>query len=279
MSSERFVWLPLAALLIGGCVRSAAPRPVILATTTSVQDSGLLDVLLPIFQEETGYRVKPIAVGTGEALAMAERGDADVILAHAPQLEESSIARGSTINRRRVMHNDFLLLGPKEDPARIGDVKDAELALGRIAQSEVDFISRGDNSGTHVLERSLWSEAGIEPAGEWYMESGQGMAATLMIACERDAHTLSDRGTYLSLKNRCRLVPLFEGDPVLVNVYSVLEVNADRFMRVNRDGGRALADFLLSSLAQAEIRVFGIDRLGEPLFYPDAGSMGQEPGT
>ena len=189
-----------------------ASRNVILSTTTSTQDSGLLDVLVPLFEKQTGYSVKTVSVGTGQALALAARGDADVALVHAPSLEKKYVADGKLLNRRLVMYNDFVIIGPKEDPAKIKSAKTALGALKLIEQSKSPFVSRGDNSGTHNLEKSLWKEAGIQPKGGWYIEAGQGMGATLGIANERNAYTITDRGTLLALSKRVNLPILIEGD-------------------------------------------------------------------
>src|SRR5499426_1694528 len=202
----------------------AKEKNVILSTTTSTQDSGLLDVLVPLFEKQTGYSVKTISVGTGQALVLAAKGDADVTLVHAPSLEKKYLAEGKLLNRRLVMYNDFVIIGPKDDPAKVKSVKTALAALKQIEQARARFVSRGDNSGTHNLEKSLWQQAGIEPRGSWYIESGQGMGATLGIANERNAYTITDRGTYLALGKRVNLPILVEGDRSLLNIYSVLEV-------------------------------------------------------
>lgn len=257
---------------------SPKPRNLILATTTSVQDSGLLDVLIPVFEKRTGYVVKTIAVGTGQALALGARGEADVVLAHAPDLEKKYLAEGSLINRRLVMHNDFIIVGPPDDPARIKGMKKAADTFQRIATVQAPFVSRGDNSGTHLLEKKLWKEAKREPKGSWYIEAGQGMGATLGIASEKRAYTLSDRGTYLAFRRRVQLEVLVEKDPLLSNIYSIMEVNPSKFSRVNHDGARAFADFFVSSEAQAVIGTFGLERFGEPLFVPDAGKREEELG-
>ncbi len=253
-------------LLRGGGLRTG----VILMTTTSTQDSGLLDVLIPVFEEKAGHTVRTIAVGTGQALAMGARGEADVALVHAPELEEKYVAQGAFIDRKRVMHNDFIIVGPSEDLAQIRGMQGAATAFGRIAGARVPFVSRGDNSGTHFLEQRLWQEAGIGPAGPWYIEAGQGMGATLMVASERRAYTLTDRGSYLAFQEKVGLEPLVQGDPVLLNLYHVMAVNPAAFPKVNHAGARALIDFLVSPEAQRMIRVFGVDRFGEPLFFPDA---------
>jgi tungstate transport system substrate-binding protein len=209
-------------------------RNVILSTTTSTQDSGLLDVLVPLFEKQTGYTVKTISVGTGQALALAAKGDADVALVHAPSLEKQYVAKGKLLNRRLVMYNDFVIIGPRNDPAKIKSAKTASAALRLIEQSKSRFVSRGDNSGTHNLEKTLWKEAGIEPKGDWYIEAGQGMGATLGIANERNAYTITDRGTYLALGSRITLPILGEGDKALLNIYSVMEVNPGSHRKRNR---------------------------------------------
>jgi len=275
MASRCAVWaaIALGAMLAG----QAGPRPVsaaqavILSTTTSTQDSGLLDVLVPMFEKKTGYPVKTISVGTGQALALAARGEADVCLVHAPDSEKKYVADGLLVNRRLVMHNDFIIVGPPEDPAKIKGLASAVDALRRIAEARVAFVSRGDNSGTHQLELKLWKEAKLEPSGAWYLQAGQGMGATLQIASEKRAYTVTDRGTFLAFKNRAQLVTLVERDRILLNIYSVLEANAAKFPRVNAAGGKAFADFMLSAEVQEVIRKFGADKYSEPLFFPDAG--------
>ena len=243
---------------------------VILATTTSTQDSGLLDVLVPLFETKSGYTVKTIAVGTGQALALGDRGEADVVLVHAPALEVEYLAKGNLINRQLVMHNDFVLVGPPGDPAGIKRLAKAADALKRIVDQKSKFVSRGDNSGTHQTERSLWKAAGITPQGSWYIESGQGMGATLIIASEKAAYTLADRATHFAFRKRIQLAILLEGDRPLLNVYHVMEVNPARYPKVNAAAGKAFADFLVSPEAQAVIRTFGVEKYGEALFFPDA---------
>jgi len=255
-------------LSVAGCGQNL---DVILATTTSTQDSGLLDDLLPMFEEQTGYRVKTIAVGTGEALAMGSRGNADVLLAHAPPREKEMVEAGYVVNRQIVMHNDFLIVGPEGDPAGIHGSTDGAESVSKIAEAEARFASRGDNSGTHFREQSLWEAAGLVPDGEWYISTGQGMGATLMVSAELGAYTLTDRGTYLATLNRTNLVPHVEGDPLFLNIYSVMEVNPDSFPNVNSSGAKAFGQFLLGSEAQEVIRVFGVEQYGQPLFIPDAG--------
>jgi len=260
-----------AALVLGGRRAEAAGPAVILSTTTSTQDSGLLDVLVPLFEKQTGYQVKTISVGTGQALALGAKGEADVCLVHAPDSEKKYVADGLLLNRRLVMHNDFLIVGPAGDPAKIKGMPSAVDALRRVAETKATFVSRGDNSGTHQLEKKLWQEAKVQPAGAWYLQAGQGMGATLGIASEKQAYTLTDRATFLAFKKRVQLDPLVERDRILLNIYSVLEANAAKFPRVNAAGGKAFADFMVSKETQEVIRTFGVDKFGEPLFFPDAG--------
>lgn len=242
-------------------------QDIILATTTSTQDSGLLDVLVPLFEKQTGYRVKVIAVGTGAALRMGERGDADVLLVHAPEAEEAFMAAGHGVDRQFVMYNDFVIVGPPSDPAGIRGLTDAVMAMQRVAETEGLWISRGDDSGTHKKEMSLWAEARLTPQGAWYQESGQGMGATLLIASEKQAYTLTDRGTYLRLRASLALDILVEGDPRLYNVYHVIVVNPAKHPQVNVEGARAFADFLTSPQVQDIIRSYGVDEFGQPLFH------------
>jgi tungstate transport system substrate-binding protein len=263
----------LLLLLAGQALPAAgvAGTAVILSTTTSTQDSGLLEVLVPLFEKQTGYVVKTISVGTGQALALAAKGEADVCLVHAPDSEKKYVADGLLLNRRLVMHNDFLIVGPAGDPAKIKGMPSAVEALRRVAETKATFVSRGDNSGTHQLEKKLWQEAKVEPAGAWYLQAGQGMGATLGIASEKQGYTLTDRATFQAFKKRVQLDPLVERDRILLNIYSVLEANAAKFSRVNAAGGKAFADFMVSREAQEIIRTFGVEKFGEPLFFPDAG--------
>ena len=270
----------IAALVVGAVAPlpgHAQRAPVILATTTSTQDSGLLDVLVPTFEKQTGYSVKTIAVGTGQSLALAGRGEADVALCHAPSLEKKYVADGKLLNRRLVMYNDFVIVGPAADPAQVKGTT-AAAAMKRIAASGSPFVSRGDNSGTHLLEKRLWKLAGVDPAGGWYIEAGQGMGATLGIADDRKAYTLTDRGTFLALQKRVRLPILLEGDRPLLNVYSVMEVNPNNGPRVNAAGGGAFAAFMVSADVQKIIKTFGVDKYGQALFVPLAGMKEDEVG-
>ena len=274
--------LAAALLLAAGCggdddgaTGAAQKKPVILATTTSTQDSGLLDVLVPAFEKAGGYTVKTVAVGSGQAIEMGGRGEADVVLAHSPAAEEELMAAGKGRSRRTVMHNDFVIVGPGSDPARIkGSTPTA--AMKRIARARAPFISRGDDSGTHTFELKLWEKAGVKPSGSWYQESGQGMGATLQIANDKDAYTLSDRGTYLATDSAKDLKILVEGDASLLNVYHVIDIPQANGKRVNAAGGKAFADWIVSAPAQEMIRAFGVEKYGEPLFSPDAGKTDEE---
>jgi tungstate transport system substrate-binding protein len=276
---RRPILILLALTLALTAVTSAqapASRTVILSTTTSTQDSGLLDVLVPLFEKQTGYSVKTISVGTGQALALAARGEADVTLAHAPGAEQKDVAEGTMHNRRLVMYNDFVLIGPAADPAKAKGETSVTAALGKIAGAQARFVSRGDRSGTHTLERALWKAAGVTPGAPWYIESGQGMGATLGIADDRRAYTLTDRATLLAFSKRVRLVTMVEGDRPLLNIYSVMEVNPANGPRVNAVGGKAFADFMLAPETQAVIKTFGVDRYGQPLFVPIAGKSDED---
>jgi tungstate transport system substrate-binding protein len=251
-------------------------RPLILATTTSTQDSGLLDVLVPAFENETDRQVKTVAVGSGEAIELGSRGEADVLLVHSPDDEEEFMASGKGGTRRLVMHNDFVVVGPPDDPAGIRGMS-STAALERIAQNaEAPFISRGDDSGTHALELKLWDAAGVRPAGSWYQETGQGMGATLRIADQKRAYTVADRGTYLSTEDSTDLDVLVTGEPRLLNVYHVIDVDPGAGPRVNAAGGRAFADWIVSPAAQRMIGAFGRKEFGRPLFVPDAGKTEEQ---
>jgi tungstate transport system substrate-binding protein len=248
------------------------PKEIILATTTSTQDTGLLDTLVPIFEKDSGYNVKVIAVGSGQALAMGERGDADVLLVHAPSSEVPLVDKGEVINRQLVMHNDFIIVGSDKDPAGVKGMTSAVDAFTAIYNKGATFVSRGDDSGTDKAEKALWKKAGLDPKGQsWYEETGQGMAATLQVANQKDAYTLSDRGTYLSQQKNLGLVVLVEGDPALFNVYHVMQVNPEKFDMVNGPGGAAFVEFMVSDATQAIIKDFGVDKYGQALFIPDAG--------
>lgn len=277
----------LAVLLIGimlaglaGCGTSPAKPPqeaakpavqdVILATTTSTQDSGLLDVLIPAFEKKTGYKVKTIAVGTGQALAMGEKGEADVLLVHAPDAEKKVVAGGAAINRLMVMHNDFIIVGPADDVAQ-SKGQPVTAAMAAIAKAQAPFLSRGDKSGTHQMEQKLWKQANVVPAGAWYQEVGAGMGQTLAVANEKKGYTLTDRATFLAQKKNLALEILVEGDAKLLNIYHVMEVNPEKFAKVNNAGAKAFSAFILSSEGQELISTFGKDKFGQALFFADAG--------
>jgi tungstate transport system substrate-binding protein len=273
----------LTLLLVLGLALTACASPapatapanpnLILATTTSTQDSGLLDVLVPMFQEETGYIVQTIAVGTGAALKIGEEGNADVLLAHAPAAEQVLVDAGVVKDRFLVMHNDFVIVGPASDPAGIKGMSVVD-AYKAIVANNASFVTRGDDSGTHKAELALWKKAGLDPATfspDFYISSGQGMGATLTIASEKDAYTFTDRGTYLSLRQNLDLEILVEGDTVLLNVYHVMTVDPAMWPKVNYDGALAFAEFIVREDVQKIIGEFGVDRFGMPLFFPDAG--------
>lgn len=254
---------------------------LILATTTSTYDSRLLDVLIPLFEEQYGYTVKTIAVGSGAALEMGRRGDADVLLTHAPAAEWPLVEAGYLINYRMIMYNDFIIVGPPSDLAGFGHIVAGTGGIGaiaftHIAETESLFVSRGDNSGTHMMEMSIWENAGrdglgIEPAGDWYIETGSGMGQALNVASERDGYTLTDRGTFLALRHNLHLEILAEGDPVFLNIYHVSQVNPEKHNHfINTEGAAAFVEFMLAEETQRIIGEFGVDRFGSPLFFPNA---------
>jgi len=256
----------------GGNANDMQENPkLILATTTSTQDSGLLDRLVPIFQDQTGYLVQTIAVGTGAALKMAEEGNADVLLVHAPASEKALMDDGWGKDRMLVMHNDFVIVGPENDPAGISGMLVVAEAFQKIADAGENFITRGDDSGTNKKEISLWLKTEADPTGQaWYIETGQGMGATLTITSEKQAYTMTDRATYLANQENLDLVILVEGDEVLLNVYHVMTVNPDKWPAVNYDAAVAFAEFMTHPDTQAIIETFGVDNYGQPLFFPDA---------
>jgi tungstate transport system substrate-binding protein len=257
----------------------AQPKTIILATTTSTQDSGLLDVLLPIFEKKTGYFVKTIAVGSGQAMAMGQKGEADVLLVHSPAAEKKFVTEGYGINRRIIMHNDFTIVGPSEDSAKIKGMRSASESFKKIASAKTLFLSRADKSGTHVKEMDIWKAAGINPEGEkWYQQTGLGMGQTLSVAAEKKGYTLADRGTYLALKKNLGLDILVEGDAILLNIYHVIEVNPAKWPKINASGAKAFADFMVSKETQNIIKTFGVEKYGSPLFFPDAGKKEEELG-
>lgn len=279
---KSLVLLGLMLLLVMSACSSPAPTEapareapanptLILATTTSTQDSGLLDVLVPLFHEQTGYVVQTVAVGTGAALKMGEEGNADVLLVHAPAAEKDLMEAGWGKDRRLIMHNDFVIVGPADDPAGVKGLAATVKAFKAIADAGANFITRGDDSGTHKMELSLWEKSEVTPGGQtWYTDSGQGMGATLTIASEKQAYTLTDRATYLANKDNLELEILLEGDAALLNVYHVITVNPDKWPKVNYDGALALSNFLADPATQEVIGQFGVEQFGQPLFFPDA---------
>ena len=246
---------------------------LILATTTSTQDSGLLDVIIPLFEQETGYKVQTVAVGSGQAMTMGQQGNADVLLVHSPAAEVTFMAAGWGKDRVLVMHNDFIIVGPASDPAKIKGLAAVD-AFKAIAATSAPFISRGDNSGTNAKELALWKSAKIDPVATkaaWYTESGQGMGATLTIASEKSAYTLTDRATFLANQANLQLTILTEKDNALLNVYHVITVNPDKWSKVNYDGATAFLNFMMAASTQKVIGDFGVDKYGQQLFIPDAG--------
>ncbi|GFO63757.1 substrate-binding domain-containing protein [Geomonas paludis] len=279
--SRFFRMLPLfVALFLFAAVATvptgwaAQQKNLILATTTSTQDSGLLDVLIPIFEKQTGYFVKTISVGSGQAMKMGEKGEADVLLVHSPDAEKKFMADGFGVNRKLVMHNDFIVLGPANDPAKIRGAKTAADAIKAIAKANALWLSRGDNSGTHAKEKGLFKAAGINPEGQkWFQQTGLGMGETLNVAAEKKGYLLADRGTYLALNKKAHLglEIMVQGEPKLLNIYHVIEVNPAKWPKVNNPGARAFADFMVSRKTQDIIATFGKKEFGSPLFFPDAG--------
>lgn len=275
--------LLLWSVLIAACQPIVAPPAeeagsstdagarLILATTTSTQDSGLLDVILPDFTAETGVTVDVIAVGTGQALQLGVDGNADVLLVHARAREDAFMEAGDGIRREDVMYNDFVLVGPAEDPADVRNAESAADAFARIATNEAPFVSRGDDSGTHTKEKAIWTAAGIEPAGDWYISAGQGMGAVLTMADEQLAYTLSDRATYLARTlEGTELEIVYEGDPILFNPYGVMAVNPEKNDQINNELANQFIDWLISVPTQEKIGQFGVEEFGSPLFVPDS---------
>ncbi|HEY74569.1 MAG TPA: extracellular solute-binding protein [Thermoflexia bacterium] len=273
MTRRGTLLLAIGLVMLAGCGEATptAPPRLILATTTSTYDSGLLDYLLPAFEEETGIQVEVVAVGTGQALELGRNGDADVLLVHAPDQEEAFVGMGYGVDREPVMYNDFVIVGPEEDPAGVAGLTNAAVAFAQIAAAEAPFVSRGDNSGTHMKERRIWLEAGIGPEGDWYISAGQGMGAVLTMAEELGAYTLTDRGTYLSrLAEGYSLPILVEGDPLLFNPYHVMAVNPEVHPNVNYEGAKRFIEWLTSLETQERIGAFTHAATGQPLFHPDS---------
>ncbi len=267
----------LAAVFLIGMVSPAtaagpSQKNLLLATTTSTQDSGLLDVLIPAFEKKTGYFVKTIAVGSGQAMAMGQKGEADVLLVHSPDAEKKFMADGFGVDRLIVMHNDFVVVGPATDPAAIKGSKSTPEGFKKIAAAGSPFLSRGDNSGTHSKEKGIWKAAGINPEGQrWYQQTGLGMGQTLNVASEKKGYTLADRGTWLAMQKNLALPILMEGDPILLNVYHVIGVNPAKWPKVNAEGAKSFSDYMVSAETQGIIKTFGVEKYGGALFFPDAG--------
>ncbi len=264
-----FILIASAIFTLSGFAEGQTEKPerLRLATTTSTENTGLLDTLLPAFTGETGIAVDVIAVGTGKAIALGENGDVDLIMVHARSREDKFVSDGFGVNRRDLMHNDFVILGPPGDPAGITNSSGAAEALAKISRSKSDFISRGDDSGTHTKEKELWAASGTAPSGTWYKEAGQGMGAVITMANDLEAYTLSDRGTYLSMKDKTDLTVLVEGDEKLFNPYGVIAVNPALHSDINYEGAMGLIAFLTSPKGQTIIGNFR--KNGEQLFYPD----------
>ncbi|NLV75989.1 MAG: tungsten ABC transporter substrate-binding protein [Tissierellia bacterium] len=275
---KRFLTLTLSIVLIFtllvGCgqKQDETGGTIILATTTSTQDSGLLDYLLPIFKDETGIEVKVIAVGTGKALQMGKDGEADILLVHAKESEEEFVAEGHGLERLDDMYNDFILVGPGEDPLNLKSEHPNDILEGlkALAETETEFVSRGDDSGTHKKELSIWKEAGIEPEGDWYISAGSGMGDVLKIADEKRAYTITDRGTYLSMKEDLDLDIIIEGDENLFNQYGIIPVNPEKSDKINAEGAKIFMEWMLSDKTQELIGEFGVEEYGMPLFIPNA---------
>ena len=263
----------ILSLALSACGSLAPSNPnLILATTTSTQDSGLLDVLVPMFEEQTGYTVQTVAVGSGEAIKMGQEGNADVLLVHSPAAEATFMTDGWGKDRSLIMHNDFVIVGSADDPAKIKDLGPAD-AFKAIAAAGATFAARADKSGTSTKELGIWKKAGLDPATEkpaWYLETGQGMGATLTIASEKDAYTLTDRATYLANKDKLQSVILVEGNNALLNVYHVMTIDPAKWPKVNYEGAIAFSKFMTDPAVQEVIGKFGVDKFGQQLFIPDA---------
>ena len=276
--------LSIVLILLFGACAPVTPAPtqvltavpanhnLILATTTSTQDSGLLDVLIPLFETETGYKVQTVAVGSGQAMQMGQEGNADVLLVHSPSAEATFMQDGWGKDRTLVMHNDFIIVGPAADPAQIKGLEPAE-AFKAIAAAGALFVARADKSGTSTKELGIWAKTEVDPATTepaWYIETGQGMGASLTIASEKGAYTLTDRATYLANKDKLQLDVLVEGNKTLLNVYHVITVNPDKWPKVNYEGATAFLKFMTEPATQEVIAKFGMDKFGQSLFFPDA---------
>ncbi len=275
-----FIW---CFACLAGCSREQPPaakradstepqasQAITLATTTSTQDSGLLDELLPVFERESGIVVKVVAVGSGQAMELARRGDADVLLVHSPEAEQKFMDEGFGEKRLAVMHNDFIIVGHPDDSAKVKGTQFAADAFQTLAKERTAFVSRGDDSGTHKKELEIWKAAGVQPEGNWYISAGAGMAQALRIANEKKAYILCDRATFLALKDELELAVLVEGDDRLLNRYSVISINADKHPGVRTREADRFAEFLVSREGQKAIGAFGVERFGQSLFVPDA---------
>lgn len=258
--------------------QSPTNKNVIVAMTTSIEDSGLLDDLVPAIEKKTGYRVKKVAVGTGQALALAEKGEVDALFVNSPKAERKVLENGAVINRHLVMHNDFVIVGPDADKAQIRGKKNAVEAFSLIAKNQALFVSRGDDSGTNKLEKDLWGQANVTPTGAWYQQTGAGMAQTLQVANQKLGYTLVDRATYIFQKKNLSLPVLVEGDKKLLNLYHVMEVNSNKFPKVNSAGAKAFTNFVLSPEGQKLIADHGKKQFGQPLFYVDSGKTEKDYG-
>jgi tungstate transport system substrate-binding protein len=268
--TRRFILSAASTLAILVALPASAQEFITVASTTSTENSGLFGHILPIFQAETGIEVRVVSQGTGQALETGRRGDADVVFVHARAQEEQFVAEGYGVQRFDVMYNDFVIVGPGDDPAGAGDAPDAAAAMAAIAGAQASFASRGDDSGTHVAEVALWNAAGIAPEGGWYLSTGSGMGATLNTAAQVPAYALTDRGTWLSFENRGPLEIVFEGDDVLFNPYGIILVNPERHSHVKAEQGQAFIDWIISDAGQAAIASFTVG--GEQLFFPSAAS-------
>lgn len=269
---KRRLFLLVVLFGMAGCdSQPHSPNQAItLATTTSTRDSGLLDAIVPMFEKQHGIHVRVVAVGSGQALEMGRRGDVDVLLTHAPEAEETFVEQGFGINRRGVMYNDFVLVGPADDPALIKGEASVCEAVRKIRASNSPFVSRGDNSGTHMKEQKIWSQAELQPTGEWYLEAGSGMAATLRVASEKQAYALCDRGTFLSQQDSLELAILSEGDAILRNDYAVIPISPEQHPHVRATAAEKFATFLQAPATQKAIAEFGKEKFGQPLFFPHA---------
>jgi len=266
--TRRFILSAASTLALLAALPASAQEFITVASTTSTENSGLFKHILPMFQNEMGIEVRVVSQGTGQALETGRRGDADVVFVHARAQEEQFVAEGYGVQRFDVMYNDFVIVGPNDDPAGLRDTAGAATAMAAIAEAEASFASRGDDSGTHVAENNLWAAAGIEPAGGWYLSTGSGMGTTLNTAAQVPAYALSDRGTWLSFENRGDLEIVFEGDDVLFNPYGIILVNPERHPHIKVEQGQAFIDWIISDAGQDAIASFTVG--GEQLFFPSA---------